>query len=68
MARCAVSSATTGQLNWTFQTGGVIKYPPTIAHGNAYVGSGDGHAYCLDASTGRDEVEIPRRARRGVMS
>lgn len=41
-----------GEPRWTFQTGGPVKFPPTLAAGRAYVGSGDGHAYCLDAATG----------------
>ena len=42
-----------GKLNWSFQTGGPVKYPPTIAGSRAYVGSGDGFAYCLEAASGR---------------
>ncbi|NNE90865.1 MAG: PQQ-binding-like beta-propeller repeat protein [Verrucomicrobiales bacterium] len=42
----------TGEELWTFQTGGPVKYPPTLANGRAYVGSGDGYAYCLDANSG----------------
>lgn len=43
----------TGELRWSFVTGGPIKYPPTVAQDRAYVGSGDGFAYCLEAATGR---------------
>ncbi|MEM7145219.1 MAG: PQQ-binding-like beta-propeller repeat protein [Verrucomicrobiota bacterium] len=44
--------AQTGDTRWTFPTGGVIKYPPTIARNRAYFGSGDGHAYCVEADSG----------------
>ncbi len=34
--------ATKGELRWTFPTAGIVKYPPSIADGRAYFGSGDG--------------------------
>ena len=41
-----------GAMRWSFQSGGPVKYPPTISKGRAYFGSGDGFAYCLDAASG----------------
>jgi outer membrane protein assembly factor BamB len=43
----------TGEARWVYQTAGPVKYPPTIAHDRAFVGSADGYAYCLEAATGR---------------
>jgi len=48
----AMDSAT-GAARWTAYTGGSIHYPPTIDNGRVHVGSGDGWAWCLDASTGK---------------
>lgn len=46
--------AQTGQPCWTAYTGaGPIKYPPAIWNDRAYVGSGDGWVYALEAATGR---------------
>ncbi|MHC4353247.1 MAG: PQQ-binding-like beta-propeller repeat protein [Planctomycetota bacterium] len=45
--------ARNGQVRWIFTTGGPIKAPPAIAESRAYVGSGDGHVYALEAATGR---------------
>ena len=42
----------TGALKWSFQTGGPVKYPPTLNGQRAYLGSADGFAYCLDATSG----------------
>lgn len=42
-----------GDLRWSYQTAGPVKYPPTLANGRAYFGSADGFAYCLEAATGR---------------
>ena len=36
--------ARTGALRWLFATPAPIKYPPAIAGGRAYFGSGDGYA------------------------
>jgi len=43
----------TGNLKWSFVTAGPITQPPTVWKGRAYVGSGDGVVYCLEAATGR---------------
>jgi len=42
-----------GQVAWEYATAGAIKASPTVSEGRVYVGSGDGHAYCLEAATGR---------------
>ena len=43
----------TGELRWRFLTGGPVYYPPTLDQSRLYVGSGDGHVYALEATTGR---------------
>lgn len=45
--------ATTGDERWVFFAGGPVRFPPTIAAGQAYFGSDDGHAYCCRADSGR---------------
>jgi len=42
-----------GTLKWSFATAAPVAQPPTVWNGRAYVGSGDGAVYCLEASTGR---------------
>jgi len=42
-----------GSLKWSFTTAGPVTHPPTVWKGRAYVGSGDGVVYCLEAATGR---------------
>ncbi|MAV36955.1 MAG: hypothetical protein CMJ59_16025 [Planctomycetaceae bacterium] len=44
--------ADTGEVSWVFPTAGPIKQPPTLWGDRLYVGSGDGHAYCLEAASG----------------
>jgi len=44
--------AQTGELLWTFFTGGPIRLAPTVADGRVYFGSDDGFAYCLNADDG----------------
>jgi len=48
----AIDSAS-GDLRWQFATAGPIKFTPSISAGRAYFGSADGHAYCVEAATGR---------------
>lgn len=50
--RVRALDAKTGEERWKFPTGGVVKYPPTIANGRAWFGSGDGHVYCVEAGSG----------------
>ncbi len=38
---------------WSAPTGGCIFATPTVSEGRVYVGSGDGWAYCFEATTGR---------------
>ncbi|MHC4494274.1 MAG: outer membrane protein assembly factor BamB family protein, partial [Planctomycetota bacterium] len=45
--------ARTGEVRWVFSTAGPVKAPPTIWESRAYVGSGDGYVYALEAATGR---------------
>ena len=42
----------TGRDEWSFFTGGPVRLAPMFADGRLYVGSDDGHAYCLDAAKG----------------
>jgi outer membrane protein assembly factor BamB len=42
----------TGQVRWSAITGGPVRVAPTVADGRVYVGSDDGHAYCLQATDG----------------
>ena len=42
----------TGEIKWTFVTGGPIRLAPTIDSGRLYVGSDDGCVYCLLISDG----------------
>jgi outer membrane protein assembly factor BamB len=45
--------AADGKPRWTAYTGGPLKYPPALADGRVYAGSGDGYVYCFEAPTGR---------------
>jgi outer membrane protein assembly factor BamB len=45
--------ATDGKARWTAYTGGAMRYPPAVADGRAFFGSGDGYAYAFEAATGR---------------
>src|SRR5204863_8509333 len=45
--------AADGKPRWTAYTGGPLKYPPALADGRVYAGSGDGWVYCIEAPTGR---------------
>ena len=42
----------TGRDRWRFVTSGPIRLAPTVADGRVFVGSDDGHVYCLDARNG----------------
>ena len=51
-ASTTVPSATTGSIEWTYLTGGVVDSSPAVAGGIVYVGSTDHKLYALDAITG----------------
>jgi outer membrane protein assembly factor BamB/formylglycine-generating enzyme required for sulfatase activity len=40
------------KVRWTFRTGAEVVSSPVVVGGRAYVGSNDGHFYCLDAGSG----------------
>jgi len=44
--------AETGEISWTFFTGGPVRYAPAWTGGRLIVGSDDGVVYCLDAADG----------------
>ncbi len=44
--------AKSGKTIWSYYTEGPIRLAPTLAHGNVYFGSDDGHVYCLAAADG----------------
>ncbi|MCD6308757.1 MAG: PQQ-binding-like beta-propeller repeat protein, partial [Candidatus Latescibacteria bacterium] len=44
--------AATGEISWTFFTGGPLRYAPTFTDGRLIVGSDDGVVYCLNAADG----------------
>lgn len=44
--------AATGKERWSVFTGGPVRLAPTVADGRVYVGSDDGHIYCLNAQDG----------------
>ena len=44
---------TTVRSHWTFFTDGPVRIAPTVVDAGVYVGSDDGHAYCLDAEDGK---------------
>jgi outer membrane protein assembly factor BamB len=43
----------TGEVRWTFFTGGPIRIAPTVWNDRVFVGSDDGYAYCLKADSGK---------------
>lgn len=43
----------TGADAWTYFTDAPVRLAPTVVDDRVYIGSDDGHAYCLDASSGR---------------
>ncbi len=56
---------TTGQIRWTFITGGPLRLAPTFDKGKLFVGCDDGYVYCISASNGKlvwkQRVHTPRR-------
>lgn len=48
-------NASTGSLNWKFQTGDVVHASPIISNGVLYIGSWDSYFYALDASSGKEK-------------
>ncbi len=42
----------TGNVQWTFYTGGSVRFAPVLNGDRLYVGSDDGYAYCLNAANG----------------
>ena len=44
--------AATGEIRWSFITGGPVRVAPTLANGKVYFGSDDGYAYCVNAADG----------------
>ena len=44
--------AARGKILWSFATEGPIRFAPTVSNRRLYVGSDDGHVYCLEARTG----------------
>ena len=46
-------SASTGEIEWTYQTGGAVKGGLAHAGNRVFVGSYDGHVYALAAATGQ---------------
>ncbi len=46
------ADAATGEPCWTFFTEGPVRLAPTVVDGKVYVGSDDGHVYCLTATAG----------------
>lgn len=43
----------TGREEWAFSTDGPVRLAPMVADGRVFIGSDDGHVYCLDAATGK---------------
>lgn len=43
----------TGEVRWTFVTGGPVRLAPTWWGGKVFVGSDDGFVYCLEGSSGK---------------
>jgi len=44
----------TGDTAWTYTTGGPVRFAPQIDSGRCFFVSDDGHAYCVDATTGKE--------------
>jgi hypothetical protein len=52
-AHTDAAAANHSQKEWTFKAADRVVSSPAVAYGRVYVGSDDGHLYCLDAATGR---------------
>ncbi len=46
--------ADSGELVWSVTTGGPVRFAPHVAGGHCYFASDDGHAYCVEARTGKE--------------
>jgi len=46
------SAPVTNHITWKYKTYGPLRSSPAVVSGRVYVGSGDNHVYCLNASTG----------------
>jgi len=46
--------AATGRVKWSVFTGGPVRLAPAVADGRVYLGSDDGHLYCLTAADGKE--------------
>lgn len=51
------------KIKWKFHTHGMVISSPTIANGNAYVGSTDGSLYAVDLETGAQKWKFATLAR-----
>ena len=43
----------TGADEWTYFTDGPVRLAPMVVNNRVFIGSDDGHVYCLDASSGK---------------
>ena len=59
-ATCGTLDARTGKTIWRFHTGGAVKGGVAIAGGRLYVGSYDGHVYCLSLAR-QEDLEVAGR-------
>lgn len=46
-------TADKGEVLWTTNTGGPLRYPPVVANDRLYAGSADGWIYCFEAASGK---------------
>jgi outer membrane protein assembly factor BamB len=51
--RVQCRNLTTGREEWAFFTDAAIRLAPMVLGGRVFVGSDDGHVYCLDAVSGK---------------
>lgn len=52
--RIVAVDCATGEVRWSFETGGWVHGNPTVHEGRVYFGSQDRFFYCLDAKTGKE--------------